>query len=87
MKMSLGNRMVVAASAQVGAFVTVNDFIGVERISGRYSRGPCALHTARRAELAKAHRPKAQNARHRAWLSLHGRLHAQLALESSVLLF
>ncbi|MGA8593517.1 MAG: hypothetical protein WB676_02130 [Bryobacteraceae bacterium] len=41
---------------------------GVEGISGGHSRGVCALHTAHRAELEKARRPKAQNARDHAWL-------------------
>jgi hypothetical protein len=44
----------------------------VEGISGGHSRGLCALHTAHRAELEKARRPEAQNARHHAWLQLHG---------------
>ena len=41
---------------------------GVEGISGGHSRGLYALHTAHRAELEKARRPKSQNARHHAWL-------------------
>ncbi len=41
---------------------------GDEGISGGHSCGLRALHTTHRAELEKARRPKAQNARHHAWL-------------------
>jgi flavorubredoxin len=41
---------------------------GDEGISGGHSRGLRALHTTHRAEREKARRPKAQNARHHAWL-------------------
>ena len=44
---------------------------GDEGISGGHPRGVCALHATHRAELEKARRPKAQNARHHAWLQLY----------------
>ena len=45
----------------------------VEGLSVGHPRGLCALHAAHRAELEETGGPKAQNARHHAWLQLHGR--------------
>ena len=44
---------------------------GDEGISGGHSCGVCPVHTNHRAELEKARRPEAQNARDHAWLKLH----------------
>ncbi|HEY2534364.1 MAG TPA: MBL fold metallo-hydrolase [Xanthobacteraceae bacterium] len=44
---------------------------GDEGISGGHPCGVCPVHTTHGAELEKARRPEAQNARDHAWLKLH----------------